>query len=69
METIKNFFIGLIVIIAALIIGGILMLAWPLILGIGSALLSIAAVILLIVLIFYVISLVGHLTRQILKRR
>jgi hypothetical protein len=69
METIKNFFIGLIVIIAALIIGGILMLAWPLILGIGSALLSIAAVILLIVLIFYVISLVGHLTRQILKKK
>ncbi len=69
METIKNFIIGLFVIILSLLLFVLIGLSWPLLVGIGSIILSIIAAGLFIVLIFYVIVLVGYLTRQFLKRK
>ncbi|MGB2631225.1 MAG: hypothetical protein WBD24_03980 [Candidatus Omnitrophota bacterium] len=69
METVKNFFTGLLVIILFLIALVVVILAWPFILGIGSLLLSIIAGILLIVLIFYIVVFVGYLARQFLKKK
>ncbi len=69
METLKNFFTGIFVIILSLIILGIILVFWPLFIGISSILLSILAGILFIVLIFYIIVLVGYLTRALLKKR
>lgn len=69
METFKNFVIGLFVIVLSLIIFILVSLTWPLIIGIGSILLSVIAGILFVILIFYVIVLVGHLTRMFLKKR
>ncbi|MFH1552915.1 MAG: hypothetical protein ABID83_04690 [Candidatus Omnitrophota bacterium] len=68
METLKNFFIGLVVIILSLIIFGLVFATWPLLIGISSVLLSIVAAALFVVLIFYVIVLVGHITRQLIKK-
>jgi hypothetical protein len=69
METLKNFFTGLLVIILLAIIIAICVIAWPFILGLGSVLLSIIAIILLIVLFFYVITLVGYVARALLKKK
>ena len=69
METIKNFFIGLVVVVMALIIVGLFSFTWPVLLGITSLLLSILAVILFIILVFYIIVLVGHITRRIIQKK
>ena len=68
METLKNFFIGLAVIVLSLIIFGILVMTWPLLVGISSIILSILAAILFLVMIFYVVVLLGHLVRQFMKK-
>ena len=67
MNTLKNFFIGLVVIILSLIIFGLVALTWPILIGISSLFLSILAAVLFVLLIFYIIVLIGHITRQLLK--
>ncbi|MBD3425921.1 MAG: hypothetical protein GF409_01665 [Candidatus Omnitrophica bacterium] len=69
METLKNFFIGLFVILLSLIIIALVFLAWPVLIGISSFLLTVLAGILFVVLLFYIVVLVGHLTRQIITRK
>jgi len=68
METLKNFFIGLAVIVLSLIIFGILVMTWPLLAGISSVILSIFAAVLFLVMIFYIVVLLGHLVRQFMKK-
>ncbi|MFH1846487.1 MAG: hypothetical protein ABH869_02900 [Candidatus Omnitrophota bacterium] len=69
METLKNFVIGLTAIVLSLAIFGIILLTWPLILGLTSVLLSVLVGILFIVLVFYVIVLVGHTVRRLMKKQ
>jgi len=69
METVKNFFMGLVVVVMALIIIGLFSFTWPVLLGITSLLLSILAVILFVILVFYIIVLVGHITRRIIQKK
>ncbi|MFH1837483.1 MAG: hypothetical protein ABH862_05170 [Candidatus Omnitrophota bacterium] len=68
MDTLKNFFIGIVVIILSLIILGFVALTWPILLGISSVILSILAFVLFVTLIFYVIVLVGHVTRKLFQK-
>lgn len=68
METVKNFLIGLVVIVMALILVGLFSFTWPVLIGITSLLLSILAVVLFVILLFYIIVLVGHITRRIIQR-
>ncbi len=69
METVKNFLIGLVVVVMALIIIGLFTLTWPVLLGITSLILSILAAILFVVLVFYIIVLVGHITCRIIRKK
>jgi hypothetical protein len=69
METIKNFLTGLVVIIMSLLLLGLVFLTWPILIGIGSLVLSIVAAVLFVILLFYVVVLVGHLTRYIISKR
>lgn len=67
METLKNFFIGLLVVIMSLIIIGIVLLTWPILIGISSILLSVIAAGLLLVFIFYIVVLIGYVVRQLVR--
>lgn len=67
METFKNFIIGVFVMAMALVVVFITFMAWPFLIGITSFVLFVAAAFLFLVLIFYVIVLIGHLTRMILS--
>ncbi|MGB2600774.1 MAG: hypothetical protein WBD00_07925 [Candidatus Omnitrophota bacterium] len=69
METLKNFFIGLFVVILSLIIIALVFFAWPILIGISSFLLTILAAVLFVILLFYIVVLVGHLTRQIISKK
>ena len=69
METLKNFMIGVLVLFMGLILSGLVLLTWPVLIGITSVILSVVAVFLFIVLVFYVIVLVGHITRMIISRK
>ena len=69
MDTVKNFFTGLFIVVAVLVIAGLFAIAWPFILGLGSIILSIAAVILFIILVFYIITFIGFLARKLLKKK
>ncbi|MBD3296654.1 MAG: hypothetical protein GF392_04740 [Candidatus Omnitrophica bacterium] len=68
METLKNFFIGLFVVLLSAVIMGLVFMAWPLVIGFGSVVLSFLAAVLFVVMLFYVIVLVGHLVRRFLKK-
>ena len=69
METLKNFFTGLLVVILVFIVLAIIAVAWPFILGFGSIFLTVVAGVLLIVLVFYIITFIGYLARQIMKKK
>jgi hypothetical protein len=69
METIKNFLTGLVVVVMSLLLLGLVLLTWPILIGIGSLVLSIVAAVLFVILLFYVVVLVGHLTRYIISKR
>jgi len=69
METIKNFLIGLLMVVLSFFIFIVALLTWPLIVGIGSALLSLLALVLFVVLVFYIIVLIGYLVRQVISKR
>ncbi len=68
METLKNFVIGVSVLVLSLVIIMLVAFTWPFIIGISSFILSIAVVVLFIILIFYVVVFVGYLTRKIISR-
>ncbi|MFH1411191.1 MAG: hypothetical protein ABIG55_00875 [Candidatus Omnitrophota bacterium] len=68
MDTLKNFFVGLVIVILSFILLGLTFLTWPILVGISSILLSILAFILFLVLIFYVIVLLGHLARSVFRK-
>ena len=69
METLKNFFIGLFVIILSLIIIALVFFAWPILIGISSLLWTVVAAVLFVILLFYIVVLVGHLTRQLISKK
>ena len=64
----KNFLTGLLVIILSLAIFVIISLTWPVIIGLGSLMLSFAAAVIFIVLVFYFIALIGYFVRLLLKK-
>ena len=66
MDTLKNFLLGLTVIILSMIIFVMVAFTWPFLIGISSIILSIIASILFVVLIFYIIVLIGYLVRQLI---
>ena len=68
MDTLKNFFIGLIIVIVSLIILGLIMLTWPILIGISSILLSILAFVLFLTFIFYIVVLIGHSARNLFQK-
>ncbi|MDP8258477.1 MAG: hypothetical protein P9L90_03545 [Candidatus Aadella gelida] len=68
MDTLKNFFIGLIIVIVSLIILGLVMLTWPILIGISSILLSILAFVLFLTFIFYIVVLIGHSARNLFQK-
>jgi len=69
METFKNFIVGCVALVVSLMIFGIIMLTWPVLVGISSFILTIAAAILFLVLIFYVIVLLGYIVREVIKKK
>ena len=68
METLKNFFTGLLVIIMSLVIFVVIVFTWPILLGISSIILALLSAVLFVVLIFYIVVLVGHATRYLIKK-
>ena len=68
METIKNFLVGIFVVLLALTILGLCFFLWPILLGLGSFVLFGAAIVLGILLGFYLVILIGFIVRKGLKR-
>ena len=69
MDTLKNFFTGLFVVVMSLIILGLVFFTWPILIGFGSVILSVLVGILFVILLFYIIVLIGHLTRQVISKK
>jgi len=69
MDTLKNFLTGLVVIFLSLIIFGIILLTWPVIVGISSIVLSFIVAVLFLLLIFYIIVFVGYIVRELIKKK
>ena len=67
METIKNFFTGLLAVIFAMIIIALGFVLWPIMIGIGSIMLFIAVIVLAFALGFYIIVLIGYVVRNSFK--
>ncbi len=68
MDTLKNFFIGLIIVIFSLILMGLVFITWPILIGISSVILTVIAAVLFVILIFYIIVLIGYAARQLMRR-
>lgn len=68
METLKNFFVGFVITVLALVIVGLSFFLWPFVLGIGSLVLLVGAIILAIILGFYLVVLVGFIVRKGFKK-
>ncbi len=68
MEMLKNFIIGVSVLVLSLVIFIIVAFTWPFIIGISSLILSVVVIVLFVILVFYIIVFVGYLTRKILNR-
>lgn len=69
METFKNFLLGLFIVLLSLVILVVVYFTWPVLIGITSLILSVVAGILFFVLIFYIIVLIGHIVRQLIKKQ
>lgn len=69
METLKNFFIGLMVILLSIIIFVVISLTWPIVIGLGSIMLSFLAAVVFIILLFYFIVLIGFFVRALLRKQ
>lgn len=68
MEILKNFLIGLVAIVVSFIFFIIILFIWPFLIGLGSLLLTFAAGLIFLILVFYIIVAIGYLVRTILKR-
>ena len=68
MEVVKNFFVGIIVTLAALVVLGACFLLWPIFVGIGSFLFFVAAIVLTVIAGFYIVVLIGYVVRKGLKK-
>ena len=64
METLKNFLVGALVTFIALLVLALGFLLWPIIIGIGSFLLFMAAIVLALILGFYIVALIGYVVRK-----
>jgi len=69
MEILKNFFIGFIVVVFSIIIISIVSFAWPIVIGLSSILLSVLVGLFFVVCVFYIIVLVGKVTRHLLTKK
>jgi len=69
METLKNFIVGVLIIFAVIAVMVLAMLLWPILIGIGSLLFFVVSVLLVVALGFYIVVLVGHITRKGLKHK
>jgi hypothetical protein len=69
METLKNFLLGMFVVLLSLVILVVVYFTWPFLIGITSLMLSVIAGILFFVLIFYIIVLIGHVVRQLITKQ
>jgi hypothetical protein len=69
MNFLKNFFLGLFVVIVSFFIFLIITFTWPVIIGLSSLILSFLAGVLFVALFIYLISLVGQLVRTIVFRK
>ena len=69
METLKNFLTGLAAVILTLILLGLIFLTWPLLVGLSSVVLFLAAFAGFVILVFYIIVLIGYLTRTFVFRK
>jgi len=67
METLKNFLVGVLVTFIALLILTLGFLLWPIVIGLGSFLLFMAAIILGLILGFYIIAMIGYVVRKGIK--
>ncbi|MDP8299134.1 MAG: hypothetical protein P9L88_04450 [Candidatus Tantalella remota] len=68
MDTLKNFFIGLVIVVLSFILLGLVFITWPILIGISSLILTVVAAILFLILIFYIIVLIGYAARQLMRR-
>jgi len=68
METVKNFFVGIVVALVACLILAASFLLWPILVGIGSILFFVVAVFLALVAGFYIVVLIGYVVRKGLKK-
>lgn len=64
MEIIKNFVIGVFVLVFSLLVVGAVILFWPILAGITSFIFSLFVGVLFLIVIFYAIALVGFLVRK-----
>ena len=69
MDTIKNFLTGVLVVVFSFILLGVVLLIWPLLIGLSSIILTILAAIAFILLIFYITVLIGYLVRSFVFRK
>ena len=69
METLKNFLVGILVVVSSLVIFVIITLTWPIVIGLGSIILSFLAAVVFIILVFYFISLIGYFVRVLLGKK
>ena len=68
METFKNFIVGFFVAVLALIIMAFVIFLWPVMVGLGSLVLSITVAIAAVILLFYLIVFIGYVVRKGLER-
>jgi len=67
METLKNFIVGILVTTVAGLTLALGFLLWPIVIGVGSFLLFLTAIMLALILGFYLIVMIGDIVRKGLK--
>ena len=67
MEILKNFIVGLFITMLAVIVLVLGFFLWPVLVGLGSLILSILIALVAVILAFYVIVFIGYVVRQGLK--
>ena len=69
METIKNFLVGIVIMVVVLVVVGLSFFLWPILVGLGSFLLFVTVIVLAILLGFYIILLIGYIVRKGIFRK
>ena len=67
MDIFKNFIIGAVAILVALVFFAAVTLLWPIVLGLGSIVFVLAIGVLMLVAVFYAIVLIGYLVRALIS--